>query len=87
MAIGNRDYKELVDGKKSTFKEIEAPKCLCGRVTNIIVWEAEHWAFLHRNASQFGIGDFFRLKNARVDTDTGCEFGLFHITVLCEDSV
>ncbi len=76
MAIGDRDYKELIDGKKSAFKEIEVPKSLCGRVVNIVVWESEHWTFLHRNDSQFGNGDFMRLKNARLDMDTGCEFKL-----------
>ena len=73
MAAGKGDYRQVINGRKCPFQDIEAPKSLCGRVINIVVWESEHWTLVHRENSSFGIGRFFRLKNARLDMDARCK--------------
>jgi Telomeric single stranded DNA binding POT1/CDC13/ssDNA-binding domain of telomere protection protein len=41
-------------------KNIQPPKALVGRVTNVIVWEPEHWKSIKDNVS---VGSFIRMRN------------------------
>ena len=41
----------------------EPPKCLCGRVVNVAIWEAEQWERIRSNESGIRVGKFVRLKN------------------------
>ena len=48
------------DGESEGF---EPPKCLCGRVVNVAIWEAEQWERIRSNESGIRVGKFVRLKN------------------------
>ena len=41
----------------------EPPKCLCGRVINVAIWEGEQWERIRSNESGIRVGKFVRLKN------------------------
>jgi hypothetical protein len=43
--------------------DLQAPKSLCGRVTNALVWEVRHWQVVTDNLS---VGCFIRMRNVRV---------------------
>lgn len=63
--------QEFSDGQQ-LFEEFEAPKCLCGRVTNVIVWEAQHWALIQRfnTTNTLEMGRFVRFRNAVIKSGT-----------------
>jgi hypothetical protein len=54
------------------FDELEAPKCLCGRVSNVIIWETQHWALIQRfrSNSTLEMGRFVRFRNAVIKAET-----------------
>ena len=41
----------------------EPPKCLCGRVVNVAIWETEQWERILSNESGIRVGKFVRIKN------------------------
>ena len=44
-------------------ESFDPPKCLCGRVVNVAIWEAEQWEQIRSNESGVRVGKFVRLKN------------------------
>lgn len=63
--------QEFSDDRK-IFDDFEAPKCLCGRVANVIIWEAQHWALIQRvrSSSSLDMGTFVRFRNAVIKAET-----------------
>ena len=39
---------------------LDPPKCLCGRVTNVAIWEEPHWDLIRE---VLRVGSFIRLRN------------------------
>ena len=52
--------KVIQDFNKDDEDSIEPPKSLCGKVTNIAIWEDAHWNFVKKNLRP---GNFVRLRN------------------------
>lgn len=42
---------------------LATPKALCGRVTNVVIWEEDHWKLIRDNVP---IGSFIRLRNVEI---------------------
>jgi len=51
--------------------DFEAPKCLCGRVMNVLIWEAKQWAFIQKpgTSAYFKAGMSIRVRNAMIRSD------------------
>lgn len=67
--ITNQDENEILD--------LDCPKCLCGKVVNLVIWEAAHWDLVNRQgtSNQFEVGKFIRVRNAIAKTEgmVSCE--------------
>jgi hypothetical protein len=52
-------------------EDFEAPKCLCGRVINVVIWEAKQWAFVQKPGTNayFKAGKSIRIRNATIRSD------------------
>jgi hypothetical protein len=46
--------------KETGSPNLEAPKALCGRVSNVVIWEESHWKLV---TSTLQPGNFIRLRN------------------------
>ena len=44
---------------------ISAPKSLCGRVVNIVIWESSHWELIQEAKHLFAVGKFIRVRNVK----------------------
>lgn len=58
-------------------EDFEAPKCLCGRVINVLIWEAKQWAFIQKQGTSayFKAGKSIRIRNAMIRSDNVlCKF-------------
>ena len=60
------DFKHI-----GTNDDLEAPQCLCGRVVNVVIWEAKQWSFINKAGSSTYVqaGKFIRIQNAAVKSD------------------
>jgi len=54
--VGSEDEDEDIEN-------FDPPKCLCGRVVNVAIWEAAQWERIRSNESGIRVGKFVRLKN------------------------
>jgi len=45
---------------QASIATMEIPKTLCGRVSNVVIWEKSHWALINEHIP---IGTFLRLRN------------------------
>jgi hypothetical protein len=52
-------------------EDFEAPRCLCGRVMNVLIWEAKQWAFIQKPGTNayFKAGKSIRVRNATIRPD------------------
>jgi len=51
------------EGEGEDNESFDPPTCLCGRVVNVAIWEAEQWEQIRSNESGVRVGKFVRLKN------------------------
>jgi hypothetical protein len=65
----------IVQRLQETNHAMEIPKALCGRVSNVLVWEESHWEFIRQSAP---VGTFLRLRNVDIrkwqNTPFRCKF-------------
>ena len=47
---------------QASIDTMEIPKTLCGRVSNVVIWEKSHWALINEHIP---IGTFLRLRNVQ----------------------
>ncbi len=73
----NRHYGfRTSNGDENLIRDLDAPKCLCGKVINLVIWEAAHWDMIIRGSrSNFKVGKFIRVRNAiaKVDGSVWCK--------------
>ena len=48
---------------QASIETMEIPISLCGRVSNVVVWEKSHWALIHKHIP---VGTFLRLRNVHI---------------------
>jgi hypothetical protein len=48
---------------QASMDTMEIPMSLCGRVSNVVVWEKSHWALIHEHIP---VGTFLRLRNVHI---------------------
>lgn len=63
---GSGDFKHI-----DPDDDLEAPKCVCGRVVNVVIWEAKQWSLIKNpgTSAYFQAGKGIRIKNAVVKSD------------------
>jgi hypothetical protein len=42
---------------------MEIPKTLCGRISNVVIWEKSHWNLISEDVP---VGTFLRLRNVHI---------------------
>jgi len=62
IIAGEGEFK-IPRNSDNTPIDIHPPKVLCGRVINIVIWEAAHWDLIKKPGSRFNVGKFIRLRN------------------------
>jgi hypothetical protein len=59
---------------------LDYAKCLCGKVINVVIWEAGHWNSIYKQEdgarNYFNVGKFVRIRNAiaKIDGAVACKF-------------
>jgi hypothetical protein len=48
---------------QTSMDSMEIPISLCGRVSNVVVWEKSHWALI---CEHIPVGTFLRLRNVHI---------------------
>ena len=54
-----RDVIEGFKREEACFVDMEAPRTLCGRVVNVLIWEESQWNYV----KDLKVGTFIRLRN------------------------
>ena len=76
--MSHGEYKMAADTNET--HDLDYAKCLCGKVINVVIWEAGHWNSIYKEENYarnyFNVGKFVRIRNAivKIDGAVSCKF-------------
>jgi len=65
---GSQSNESMVDDtsrSSASTSRLNPPISFCGRVTNVVIWEQDHWNLIKQAAEFINVGKFIRLRNVR----------------------